>query len=274
MPTSATIDGSAMLGRRADQAIATASRRTGVDFDYLMNQANIESGMNPSARARTSSAVGLFQFTKQTWLTTLKTHGAEHGLGWAADAITQSPDGTYRVDNAALRASILDLRTDPDAASAMAAEFAADNAAHLGGELGRQAEPVDLYLAHFLGANGAVQFLNAYDANPDAAAAPLLPKAAAANKAIFYEKDGSARTVGEIRQLFAAKISGGGASARLAATHSSGNAALHRQSRTASLPASEATPQMLRIEPMPKSLSLRFAAQAYQRLAGMNGGVR
>ncbi len=274
MPTSAPLDGPAMLGRRVDQAIATASRRTGVDFDYLMNQANIESGMNPTARARTSSAVGLFQFTKQTWLATLKTHGAEHRLGWAADAITQSPDGTYRVDDAALRADILDLRTDPDAASAMAAEFAADNAAHLGGALGRQAEPVDLYLAHFLGANGAVQFLNAYDTDPDAAAAPLLPKAAAANQAIFYEKDGSARTVGEIRQLFDAKISRGGASPRLAATPSSGNAALHWQSRSASLPAADSMPQMMRIEPMPKSLSLRFAAQAYQRLASMNGGVR
>ncbi len=263
-----------MLGRRVDQAIATASRRTGVDFDYLMNQANIESGMNPSARARTSSALGLFQFTKQTWLATLKTHGAEHRLGWAADAIRKSPDGTYHVDDPALRENILDLRTDPEAASAMAAEFAANNAAHLGGALGRQAEPVDLYLAHFLGANGAVQFLNAYDTDPDAAAAPLLPKAAAANQAIFYAKDGSARSVGEIRQLFAAKISGGGASARLGATQATGNATHHWQSRSASLPTVDAMPQMLRIEPMPKSLSLRFAAQAYQRLAGMTGGVR
>lgn len=38
---------------RIGGAIQRASARTGVDFSYLLNQAKIESGFNPLARART-----------------------------------------------------------------------------------------------------------------------------------------------------------------------------------------------------------------------------
>lgn len=274
MPPSIPLAGPASPARHIGQAIAAASRHTGVDFDYLMNQANIESAMNPDARARTSSAVGLFQFTRQTWLATLKTHGAAHQLGWAADAITQGKDGTYRVDDPATRTSILDLRTDPVAASAMAAEFAADNALHLESALGRSAEPVDLYLAHFLGARGAVQFLSAHDTNPNASAADLLPRAAAANRAIFYDKNGSARSVGEIRQIFAGKIAGNAFAVHRPPSRDSEGLSMSRQSSNTRLPATATIPQMRDIEPMPRTLSLGFAAQAYQRLAAMNGGAR
>ena len=37
-------------------AISRAASRTGVDFNYLVAQARIESGLNPQAKARTSSA--------------------------------------------------------------------------------------------------------------------------------------------------------------------------------------------------------------------------
>lgn len=274
MPPSIPLTGPASPPRHIGQAIAAASRQTGVDFDYLMNQAKIESAMDPDARARTSSAVGLFQFTKQTWLATLKAHGTAHQLGWAADAITQGKDGTYRVDDPSMRASILDLRTDPVAASAMAAEFASDNASHLESALGRSAEPVDLYLAHFLGARGAVQFLSAHHTNPNASAADLLPRAAAANRAIFYDKNGSARSVGEIRQIFAGKIAGNTYAIYRPPSQESGSLSLSWQSRNDRLPAAAAMTQMQGIEPMPKTLSLGFAAQAYQRLAAMNGGAR
>lgn len=121
----------AAMQQRVTAAIATASARTGVSFDYLMDQARIESGMRPDARASTSSATGLYQFTKQTWLGTVKEHGAAHGLDWAANAISKGGDGTFSVANAGMRADILDLRANPEAAAAMAAEFAADNSEYL-----------------------------------------------------------------------------------------------------------------------------------------------
>ena len=195
---------------RIGNAIAQASASTGVDFSYLLNQAKIESGFNPSARARTSSATGLFQFIDQTWLSTVKQHGAEHGLGWAADAITQGTDGRYHVADPATRRAILDLRKQPEAASAMAAEFASDNQAYLEERLGRPVQSVDLYLAHFLGAGGASKFLSAHDADPSASAAAILPAAARSNRSVFYDRSGAPRSVSEIRERFAAKLGGPG----------------------------------------------------------------
>jgi hypothetical protein len=200
---------------RVTAAIQLASASTGVQFGYLLNQARLESGLNPDARARTSSATGLFQFIDQTWLGMVRQHGADHGLGWAAAQIRQGPNGRFYVADPETRRQILDLRRQPEAASAMAAEYASDNGRYLENRLGRRMEPVDLYLAHFLGAGGAARFLRAHDASPDAPAAPMLPAAARANRPIFYNRDGSMRSFAEIRARFAGKIAtgnhGGGA---------------------------------------------------------------
>lgn len=257
--------------QRVHSAIASASARTGVDFDFLLREASVESGLNPAARARTSSATGLFQFTKQTWLGTLKAHGAEHGLGWAADAISQRADGRYEVADASLRARILDLRYEPEASAAMAAELAAGHEALLEARLGRPAAPVDLYLAHFLGDAGAVRFLEAHEANPDAAAAPLMPAAAAANRNIFYAPDGSARSLAEIRDGFIAKLGNAPAAAptvMYAATFAPPSRFAPVRATSEDGPA-DRLPELRSIEPMPQRLSLAFARDAYQRLARM-----
>ena len=80
-----------------EAAIQRASLATGVDFSFLMKTAGRESGMNPSAKAGTSSAAGLFQFTEQTWLSTLKQHGAKHGYARYADLVEKGSDGRYHV---------------------------------------------------------------------------------------------------------------------------------------------------------------------------------
>lgn len=180
--------------------IGRAAQATGTDFDYLLAQARLESGLDPAARARTSSAAGLYQFVNATWLATLDRHGERHGLGWAADAI----DGG-RTDPA-MRAEIMALRFDPTAAAAMAGELAADNRAALTAATGREPGPTELYLAHFLGAEGATRFLRAEQADPDASAAALLPKAAAANRSTFYQANGAARSLGEVHALISAKM--------------------------------------------------------------------
>src|SRR3546814_12965562 len=101
--------------------------------------------------APTSSARGLYQFPTQTWHSTIGRLGASHGLGWAANAIGRDGGGRLSIADPALRQQILDLRDDPGAASAMAAALTADNRMALEGRFGRPMEPVDLYLAHFLG---------------------------------------------------------------------------------------------------------------------------
>jgi hypothetical protein len=202
-----TIGASGQAGA-VHQAIYSASAATGVDFNYLFNQARVESSLNPDAKARTSSATGLYQFIEQSWLGVVAKHGNEHGLGWAASAITRGSDGRYRVVDPAMRSAILDLRRDPEASAAMAAEFASDNRDHLERRLGHQVESVDLYLAHFLGAGGATKFLRNYEANPDASAAAIFPAAARSNRGVFYNRDGSARSLNEVRNRFAAKFQG------------------------------------------------------------------
>ena len=182
-------------------AIARASRSTGVDFSYLFAQAKIESGLNPSARAGTSSAAGLYQFTKGTWLSTLEAHGAEHGLGWAGDVIEGG-----QVADPALRQRLLAMRHDPEVAALMAGELAADNRVALTGVLGREPDAAELYMAHFLGAKGAGKFLAALAADPSQSAAALLPGAAAANRTIFFGQGGAPRSLDGVMELMRGKM--------------------------------------------------------------------
>ncbi len=152
-------------------AIARASAATGVDFNYLLAQAKIESALDPSARARTSSAAGLYQFTAGTWLETLDRHGARHGLGWADDAIDRSSGRT--AVHPGMRGHLMALRFDPNASALMAAELARDNAGELRGVLGREPDSAELYLAHFLGAGGAAMEGGAPDWGPSSPSAAL-----------------------------------------------------------------------------------------------------
>ncbi|MGC6400448.1 lytic transglycosylase domain-containing protein [Sphingomonas sp. FW199] len=190
-------------------AIAQASQRTGMDFHYLLGQAQVESGLRADARAGTSSATGLYQFIEQSWLGVVKRHGGEHGLGWAAGAIGQTANGRYIVSDPGVRRAILNLRNDPQVASLMAAEHASDNKAALEQTLGREAGGTDLYMAHFLGLGGARQFLSAMEANPDRSGAAMFPAAARANRSIFYTAGGQPRSLSDIYQRFAAKLDKG-----------------------------------------------------------------
>lgn len=186
--------------------IARAAERNGVDFNYLMGQAQLESGMRPDAKASTSSATGLYQFLEQTWLGLVKDKGDEYGLGWAKDAISQNGKGRFVVADSAQKSNILALRNDPQIAASLAGEFARDNSSYLQQRIGREPESVDLYLAHFLGPAGSAKFLSRMDASPHAPAAPAFGAAAAANPSIFYDKAGSSRSYQDIRTGFARKL--------------------------------------------------------------------
>lgn len=192
-------------------AIAAASRKTGIDFNYLLGQAQVESGLRANARATTSSATGLYQFIEQSWLGVMKDHGAEHGLGWAADSIRQTSSGRYVVSDPATRRAILDMRSDPNTAALMAAEHASDNKAALEQRLDRPATGTDLYMAHFLGQGGAAKFLGVMESNPNRTGAALFPAAARANRGVFYASNGQPRSLSEIYERFAGKLDQGAA---------------------------------------------------------------
>jgi len=199
-------DGADRTGQASiEQAIANAAQSTSVDFDFLVAQAQVESAMNPDARAATSSATGLYQFIESTWLDTMKRHGERFGLGDVAGQIRMSRGGAYVPDPSA-RAAILELRKDPQIASLMAAGLAEDNRSALMPILGRQPEAGELYLAHFLGAGGAGRFLSAMQSNPSQSAASLFRRPAAANRGIFYEPNGSPRSLAGVMEHLDAKM--------------------------------------------------------------------
>lgn len=190
------------------QALSRAADATGVDFGQLLETARRESSFDPRAKAQTSSAAGLFQFIESTWLTMVARYGAQHGMAAEAAEIDMS-SGRPRVADPAAREAILAKRFDPELAARFAGELTRENAAALEKSLGRPASRGELYMAHVLGAGGAARLVRAAaDGAPDAAA--LFPREAAANRGLFYRKDGAARAADELVARFARMVEGGG----------------------------------------------------------------
>lgn len=179
-------------------AIRDAARTTGTSFEYLLTTAQIESNLNPSAQAATSSAKGLYQFIDQTWLATMKQAGPALGLGTYAAAIGQTADGQYVVPDPAARAAIMRLRSDPAVSAAMAGVYTRSNEARLTAAIGRAPSEGELYIAHFLGPDGAAKLIATAASQPQANAVAMFPGAAAANRPIFYDRFGHALGVGDV----------------------------------------------------------------------------
>lgn len=188
------------------RSIRQASQATSTDFGLLMAQAQRESGFRADAKSSSSSAAGLFQFVDSTWLDMVHRFGDKYGVGDLAQQISQTSSGKLVVANANTKQKILELRHDPAISSLLAAEYAKQNQAEIEQSLGRPLSRGDLYMAHFLGAGGATQFLKALDRKGDMPAAKLLPDAAAANPSIFYDASGHAKSVRDIYQSVASKI--------------------------------------------------------------------
>lgn len=186
----------------------SAGTKSGVDFDYLLQTAIRESSLNPSAKASTSSAVGLFQFLESTWLEVMKDEGPRLGYQTYADAITETRDGDFVIKDPKLRAEVLKLREEPQVAADLAAAFTRNNGTYLHERFGRMPSPGELYIAHFLGAKGAEKMFTAGLADPDQIAATLFPRQAKANPTIFYD-DGQPRTIRQVYKALVQKHEGG-----------------------------------------------------------------
>lgn len=127
-----------------DIIVATANQY-GIPVDYALATAQRESGFNPRAKNPKSSAGGLFQFIDSTW------------------------EGYGQGD-----------KFDPYANADAFGRFTRDNASFLQNN-GLETTGGTLYLAHFLGPQGAV---NALTAPANAVVRDLMPKVAAANPSV------------------------------------------------------------------------------------------
>ena len=186
--------------------IQRAAQNNQQDFNYMLAQARIESGLNPAAKAKTSSASGLYQFTSGTWMDLVKRHGEKLGLG---DAALSLRNGSI---TASEKNALLVKRHDPALSSELAARFAIENAQTLQRSGHEKIGSTELYIAHFLGPQGANTFLTGLKTNPGGPAAQALPQAAGANAQIFFA-DGKARSYSEIFSGFQKKFAGADSSA-------------------------------------------------------------
>jgi hypothetical protein len=183
-------------------AIRQAATSTGASFNYLLATAQIESNFNPAAQATTSSAKGLYQFIDQTWLGTMKAAGRALGLDRLAASISRGEDGRFEVQDATAKQAIMNLRGDAKVSALLAGHYAQANAAQLKDGLGRAPTEGELYIAHFLGADGAAKLIDAATHRPNTRGADLFPSAAQANRPIFFDRSGNARTaLGVYREL-------------------------------------------------------------------------
>lgn len=123
----------------------------------------------------TSTAVGIGQFTNGTWLDLVKDPTVSAGMGIDTKGKTDE--------------QLLALRSDPDLSIKAMAAYAKKNQSIMERTLGRPVSDAELHMAHFMGAGGAITFLNGYKNSPDQSAAKLMPAAAAANHPVFYDGD-------------------------------------------------------------------------------------
>jgi hypothetical protein len=191
-------------------AIRLGSLRTGVDFSFLMELAAAESTFDSGSRAVKSSAAGLYQFKHDTWLDTIKRHGAKYGIGSYVSQVEYVVDshGNRRpmISNPVIQQHVLDLRHNPRMSALMAAEYLKDNIRRLSSSLDHEPGRTEMYLTHFLGLSGTITFLELLDRNPDKVASDIFPGPAARNRAVFHAENRKPRTVAEVYDVFNRKF--------------------------------------------------------------------
>jgi hypothetical protein len=145
-----------------DNVLRKVAATKNVQYSMLYALAGSESSFRPGVKASTSNAVGLFQFIPSTWKWLVKKVFPE--LGYS-----------------------LQDREDPEKAATVAAMYLGRLIRTLKTALGKEPSIGEVYLAYFLGPTGAIKFIRAMNKDPNASAASMFPRAAQANKNVFYE---------------------------------------------------------------------------------------
>ncbi len=167
------------------ETVVRAAQVTNVDPAYMMALADKESSLLPDIKAHTSSAEGLFQFVEGTWVEVLRRYGPKHGYAAEAAAICLV-QGRPVVSDAKQREAILGLRRDPYLSALMAGEMISTHRGTLAGKVARDPSFAELYMAHFLGVQGASRFVALLSDKPGTSASKASPRAAKARRALFF----------------------------------------------------------------------------------------
>lgn len=152
----------------------------GFNIDAFMQKViKAESSGRADVKSKTSSALGLAQFTNQTWIEQVTKQGKNYTLR---------------------------DRTNPEKVKEILTGFTKDNLERAKKQLDREPTEAELYMYHML-PYGASKLIKAEE---NVAAASLYSKAITkANKEIFYKKEGRKlipRSVGEVKKIFERKV--------------------------------------------------------------------
>ncbi len=159
--------------------ITLAPPEAPTDGKLLDRIAFAESSGNADARAATSSASGLFQFTDDTWRRLVTRYGKETGIS-------------------------IEMKNDPRAQRIMAGLLTQEHARALRSALGRKPTDGELYVAHFAGLPNAKLLLQARGSAKTVD--DLLPyEVLQANRGIFYTA-GKARSVDDVLHTLESKV--------------------------------------------------------------------
>lgn len=168
-------------------ALPSFASAGGAMGDYLATTRAKESGGDDTAKNPSSTATGRYQFTQGTW----------NGLAKKYPDLGLTPNG----------------RTDPAQQERAMQAFTDDNAKALTAA-GIPINPGNLYVSHFLGEAGGPRFIAGAMSSPDAPATSFVtPGAASANRTIFFNRDGSPKTAGEVYAERTSRYAGGGQTA-------------------------------------------------------------
>lgn len=160
------------------ELVKSAAETVGVDPSLASTVVAVESSFKANAKAGTSSASGLNQFTNAKW-----------------DEMMGKHANVYKIPTSA---------TPQDAkANALLGSVSLKKNLQLAASNGLPANALTAYLMHFLGTSGGQRFLNMPD---DAVPGLMMPEAAAANKSIFFTSDGKGRTKSQIMALLQDKL--------------------------------------------------------------------
>ena len=167
------VSGTKPISTEAYTAITNASSQTGAPAATMFAIADQESSFNTGAQNPNSSATGLYQMINSTYSGLVNQYGNQYNVAPGS-------------------------QSDPTSNALMGGQLIQDNIKTLQNAGISSPTPGQVYIMHFMGNGAGPGFISQAQNNPDAPAASLYPAAAGANKSLFYNSDGSSKTMGQV----------------------------------------------------------------------------
>ena len=167
------VAGTKPISTDAFNAISNASSQTGAPAATMFAIADQESSFNTSAQNPNSSATGLYQIINSTYSGLVTQYGNQYNVAPGSQG-------------------------DPTSNALMGGQLIQDNIKTLQNAGISNPTPGQVYIMHFMGNGAGPGFIQQAQSNPDAPAASLYPAAAGSNKSLFYNPDGSSKTMGQV----------------------------------------------------------------------------